>query len=56
MPSAGDFLSLAGAVRTCVGDRERAEKVSPPSEPQLSVGAQLRPLLPLLGLAPVRRD
>ena len=42
-----DFNGLAGAVRECVRLREIAERVSPPSEPQFWVGAQLRPILPL---------
>lgn len=46
MPGAHDFDALAGAVRECVRVREVAEKMSPPSEPQVWVGAQLRPLLP----------
>jgi len=47
MPSARDFAVLAGAVRECVRVREVAEKMSPPSEPQVWVGAELRPMLPL---------
>lgn len=46
--SARDFGSLGGAVRECVRAREVAEKMSPPSEPQVWVGPQLRPMLPLL--------
>lgn len=48
MPNTRDFSGLAGAVRECVRAREVAEKMSPPSEPQVWVGAQLRPMLPLL--------
>lgn len=47
MPSSRDFSVLAGAVRECVRVRETAEKMTPPSEPQIWVGAQLRPMLPL---------
>lgn len=47
MPGAADFGGLAGAVRECVRRRETAEKLTPPSEPQIWVGAQLRPMLPL---------
>ncbi|HKP79017.1 MAG TPA: C13 family peptidase [Phenylobacterium sp.] len=47
MPAAKDFGNLAGAVRECVRRREIAEKLTPPSEPQIWVGAQLRPILPL---------
>lgn len=44
----GDFLALGRAVGACVGDRERQEGVAPPSEPQVWIGPQLRPVLPLL--------
>ncbi|PZQ64589.1 MAG: peptidase C13 [Phenylobacterium zucineum] len=47
MPGAKDFGGLATATRECVRVRELAEKMTPPSEPQLWVGAQLRPMLPL---------
>lgn len=47
MPNARDFGVLAGSVRECVRNREVAEKMTPPSEPQIWVGAQLRPVLPL---------
>jgi hypothetical protein len=47
MPAAHDFSGLAGAVKECVRVREIAEKMTPPSEPQVWVGAQLRPMLPL---------
>jgi hypothetical protein len=49
-PKARTFPALAAGVRTCVAAREKAEKVSPPSEPQLYIGASLRPTLPLLAL------
>jgi hypothetical protein len=44
---AHDFQALALATRECVRTREIAEKMSPPSEPQLWVGPQLAPVLPL---------
>jgi len=47
MPAAHDFGALASSVRECVRTREIAEKMSPPSEPQIWVGAELRPMLPL---------
>ena len=47
IPSAADFLALGPAVRSCVAERETREGMRPPSEPQLSVGGELRPLLPL---------
>jgi len=48
MPGAHDFSGLATTVRECVRRRELAERVSPPSEPQIWVGGELRPMLPLL--------
>lgn len=51
MAKASDFAVLAPAVRECVRVREIAEKMSPPSEPQIFVGAQLRPMLPLYAFA-----
>lgn len=47
MPRAHDFSGLAGTVRECVRVREIAEKMSPPSEPQVWIGGELRPMLPL---------
>lgn len=47
MPRTHDFAALATVVRGCVRTREIAEKMSPPSEPQIYVGAELRPVLPL---------
>ena len=46
-PSAKDFATLAGAVKTCVAVREVAEGMRPPSEPQIWIGGELRPMLPL---------
>jgi len=51
MPSARDFQGLAGAVKNCVAAREAKEGMNPPSEPQVWIGAALRPLLPLYGFA-----
>jgi hypothetical protein len=51
------FPVLAGTVRRCVADREVKEGASPPSEPQVYVGAELSPVLPLLSFASgPRRD
>lgn len=47
MPKASDFAALGPAVRACVAAREEAENAKPPSEPQVYVGAGLRPMLPL---------
>jgi hypothetical protein len=50
LPGASDLVALGQAVKACVAAREVKEGVQPPSEPQLSVGAQVRPLLPLYTL------
>jgi hypothetical protein len=52
LPQASDFMELARRTRICVDDRERAERLTPASEPQTKVGAGLAPLLPLLPLNP----
>lgn len=49
MPTAQDFANLGPQVQACVAERERVERAAPPSEPQLWIGAQLRPMLPLYG-------
>lgn len=46
-PIAKDFIGLASAVKTCVALREITEGAKPPSEPQIWIGAELRPMLPL---------
>ena len=48
LPTAGDFIALANATRACVKAREEADGLSPPSEPQVSIGADLQLLLPTL--------
>lgn len=45
-PRVGDFAALAGAARECVAAKEIATGMKPPSEPQIAVGAGLRPMLP----------
>ena len=52
LPSAHDFVALGPAVQTCVADKETETGMRPPSEPQFFVGAQLRPILPLMAFAP----
>ncbi|MET0419354.1 MAG: C13 family peptidase [Actinoplanes sp.] len=47
---AANFTALADQVRQCVAARETKEGAKPPSEPQLFVGAALRPFLPLWSL------
>jgi len=48
LPTASDFIALANGVRACVKDREAAEGLSPASEPQVSIGANMQLLLPTL--------
>ncbi len=50
-PKATDFASLGRGVQACVAAKERATGMAPPSEPQLFIGAQLRPLLPFYPFA-----
>ena len=45
-PKVGDFAALAAATRDCVAAKEIATGMKPPSEPQISIGAGLRPTLP----------
>lgn len=52
LPQAHDFTALALATRACVGRLEIATHATPPSEPQISIGAQLRPMLPLYAFQP----
>ena len=47
---AQDFARLASQVQSCISLREQTTGVSPASEPQLYLGAQIRPLLTLLQL------
>jgi hypothetical protein len=45
-PASHDFPGLAALVTACVAAREKKEKMSPPSEPQLSIGANVAAALP----------
>ena len=49
-PKSADFLVLGRAVQACVARREQEMQLSPASEPQVSAGARIRALLPLLPL------
>ena len=51
LKDAAHFAALAPGVQACVAARETREGVRLPSEPQLWIGPQLRPLLPLLTFA-----
>lgn len=48
LPVAADFIHLASLSRSCVSRREREERLTPPSEPQLRIGAQVEASLPFL--------
>ena len=37
-----NLLDLSSAVPVCVSKRETAERIGPPSEPQVSIGPQMR--------------
>ena len=52
LPSVHDFVALGPAVQACVAQRETETGMHPPSEPQFFVGAQLRPILPLMAFEP----
>ena len=45
MPQATDFADLGRRVQACVADREKATGMTPPSEPQLFIGSELKPLI-----------
>jgi hypothetical protein len=51
LPGAHDFIGLADRVKSCVAEKEKATGMSPPSEPQVWIGAQMRPRLPFLTFA-----
>jgi hypothetical protein len=51
MKGAGDFTGLAQTARTCVAVREAQTGMRPPSEPQVWIGPELRPMLPLYGFS-----
>jgi hypothetical protein len=52
LPQAHDFVALAPRVQACVARREHEIGASPPSEPQVFVGPELRFTLPLMAFAP----
>ena len=51
LPGAHDFAALGRAVQACVAKREADMGAQPPSEPQVWVGPQLAPDLPLMAFA-----
>ena len=48
LPSATDFLALAAGTRACVTRKEAALGATPPSDPQMFVGAEMQMRLPTL--------
>jgi hypothetical protein len=50
LPRAADFAVLARATGACISRREIEERLTPASEPQVALGGELRPVLPLLVL------
>jgi hypothetical protein len=52
LTTASDFIGLANAARACVKRREGAEDLTPGSEPQVSIGANMQFLLPTLRFTP----
>lgn len=48
LPDATDFINLAHATRACVTRREAEESLTPPSEPQFFVGANMQLMGPTL--------
>jgi hypothetical protein len=51
LPKVKDWPALGRAAQACVATRERAEGLTPPSEPQMSIGGEMALTLPLLGFA-----
>ena len=52
LPTAHDFVAVSSAVQACVAEKEQETGMHPASEPQVYIGAGLRPILPLMALAP----
>ena len=50
LPQVSDFAALGRGVQGCVAEKEKATGMAPPSEPQLFIGSQLRPLVPFYPL------
>lgn len=52
LPTAPHFPALAASAKACVAAREKREKMTPPSEPQVSIGEDIARLVPSLSLKP----
>ncbi|HUJ04128.1 MAG TPA: C13 family peptidase [Rhizomicrobium sp.] len=55
VPATHDLPDLAGLTRACVAQMEKKTGASPPSEPQISIGAQVAQELPGWSFAPPTR-
>jgi hypothetical protein len=51
LPMVSDFVALAHTAQECVAKREMVEGATPPSEPQLYVGASVMDQLPMFGMS-----
>jgi hypothetical protein len=51
LPTVKTFPALGRAAQGCVAKRETAERLSPPSEPQMNVGVEMAAALPLMSFA-----
>ncbi len=45
MPQSDDFADLARKVQGCVAEKEKATGMAPPSEPQMFIGSELKPVI-----------
>jgi hypothetical protein len=52
LPAAHDFIDLGPKVQACVAEREQETHMPFSSNPQVSVGANLKMMLPLMAFAP----
>ncbi len=51
LPKVKEFIALGRAAQGCVAAREKAEQLTPASEPQMSTGGEIALTLPLLTFA-----
>lgn len=52
LPTSHTFPILGKEAKSCVAAREKKEKITPPSDPQMFVGARIKSMLPYYTLAP----
>jgi hypothetical protein len=48
LPNTSDFIGLANAAKACVARRETEEGLTPPSNPQIAIGANMQLMAPTL--------